>query len=315
MAVTQLGYIGIGVSDTNAWQDYATNVLGMELAAREEDGTLRLRMDNHAYRMIVHPSGEDDLVFAGWEVKDEAALNEVAEAVRSAGIAVEPGTPEDLRSRKVIGMIKFHDPAGLATEVFYGPSLQKTRPFTSPRGVRFETGENGNMGFGHMVVGVPDLDLALKFYRDVMGLRVSDFIDMSFGPAEMRMAFFHANERHHSIAFAGLLRGEMPQFGPPKRLNHFMIEVDELDDVGRTFYVVKDRGIPAGELGRHTNDHMFSFYSPTPSGFMVEYGWGGRKVDDDVWEVQYYDSASIWGHTFPMAPAPGEQERQPAGAS
>ena len=32
-------------------------------------------------------------------------------------------------------------------------------------------------------------------------------------------------------------------------------------------------------LGRHTNDHVTSFYSRSPSGFMVEYGWGGRCVD------------------------------------
>jgi 2,3-dihydroxybiphenyl 1,2-dioxygenase len=303
MGVTQLGYIGIGVSDVDAWQEYAGTVLGMELAGREEDGTLRLRMDDYAYRIVLHPSGEDDLIFAGWEVKDEAALAEVAERVRAEGIAVEPGTPEDLRSRKVVDLVKFTDPAGLATEVFYGPFLQNRKPFISPRGVRFETGHNGNMGFGHMVVGVPNLDLALRFYRDVLGLRVSDFIDFNTPAAQVRLAFFHANERHHSIAFAGVRGGgEMPSFGPRKRLNHFMVEVTELDDVGRAFYVVKDRGIVPGELGRHTNDHMFSFYSPTPSGFMVEYGWGGRKVDDDIWEVQYYDQASIWGHTQPMAP-------------
>ena len=46
------------------------------------------------------------------------------------------------------------DPAGLPMEVFYGPHLEKVKPFISPRGVEFETGENGSMGFGHMVVAV-----------------------------------------------------------------------------------------------------------------------------------------------------------------
>lgn len=307
MGVTQLGYIGIGVSDIGAWEDYATGVLGMQVNGREEDGTLRMRMDQYSYRIVLHPSGEDDLLFAGWEVRDEHALSELAERLRSEGVAVEQASPEDLEARHVIGMIKFHDPAGLATEVFYGPHLEKVKPFVSPRGVKFETGQNGNMGFGHMVVAVPDLQQCLSFYRDTLGLKISDYIDMKFGPNEFRIAFFHANPRHHSIAFGGPRKAApdaAPLPGPRKRLNHFMLQVTELDSVGLTFNLVEDKGIRTGKLGRHTNDHMFSFYMQTPSGFNVEYGWGGREVDDETWEVQYYKEASIWGHGQPQAAAP-----------
>jgi hypothetical protein len=41
---------------------------------------------------------------------------------------------------------------------------------------------------------------------------------------------------------------------------------------------------------------MTSFYMRTPSGFDVEYGWGGREVDDAVWQVETLHSTSIWGH-------------------
>ena len=97
----------------------------------------------------------------------------------------------------------------------------------------------------------------------------------------------------------------LPLPGPRKRLNHFMLQVTELDSVGITFNLVEEKGIRTGKLGRHTNDHMFSFYMETPSGFNVEYGWGGREVDDDHWEVQHYKEASIWGHS---QPAPQQQE-------
>jgi hypothetical protein len=53
-AVTQFGYIVIGVSDIKAWEEYATDVLGLEINGREEDGSLRLRMDQYAYRIVVH---------------------------------------------------------------------------------------------------------------------------------------------------------------------------------------------------------------------------------------------------------------------
>ena len=32
-------------------------------------------------------------------------------------------------------------------------------------------------------------------------------------------------------------------------------------------------------LGRHTNDQMISFYLTTPSGFHIEYGYGGLQGD------------------------------------
>jgi 2,3-dihydroxybiphenyl 1,2-dioxygenase len=173
------------------------------------------------------------------------------------------------------------------------------------------------MGFGHMVVAVPDLQQCLTFYRDILGLRISDYIDMQFGPNKFRLAFFHANPRHHSIAFGGPLNpGAMaPSLpGPRKRLNHFMLQVKELDYVGITFNLVEEKGIRTGKLGRHTNDHMFSFYMQTPSGFNVEYGWGGREVDDEKWEVQYYKEASNWGHGQPQDP-PREREAVAAGTS
>ncbi len=311
MGVTQFGYIGVGVSDIGAWEEYATDVLGMQVNGRDEDGSLRLRMDQYSYRILLHPSGEDDLIFAGWEVKDEAGLLDMAERLRAEGVTVEDASLADLEERDVIGMIKFQDPAGLPVEIFYGPHLEKVKPFVSPRGVKFETGLNGSMGFGHMVVAVPDLQQCLTFYRDIMGLRISDYIDMKFGPAEFRICFFHANPRHHSIAFGGPKNAAPdapPLPGPPKRINHFMLQVTELDSVGLTFNEVEERGIRTGKLGRHTNDHMFSFYMQNPSGFNVEYGWGGREVDDEQWEVQYYKEASIWGHGQP------EPEKEPAAA-
>jgi hypothetical protein len=57
-------------------------------------------------------------------------------------------------------------------------------------------------------------------------------------------------------------------------------------------------------LGRHTNDLMYSFYLVTPSGFNLEFGYGGRSVDDATWQIAHYDAASIWGHRRAAVAAP-----------
>ena len=60
-------------------------------------------------------------------------------------------------------------------------------------------------------------------------------------------------------------------------------------------------------LGRHSNDDMLSFYPMTPSGFDVEYGWGGLEVDDETWHVLTHAKNSAWGHHFQRPPRPAKK--------
>jgi len=286
--VQALGYVGIGAGDVGAWEAFATSFLGLELRERDASGALHLRMDDQVARVIVEPDGGDDLTFTGWEVAGDAALAELAERLRAAGIPYATATPEECRARHVGGMIRCADPAGLATELYWGGLVDLAQPFRSPRAISgFET---IGKGLGHVVVIVDDFAAAMHFYRDVLGLRVSDFITFDRRGTMVTMAFMHCNGRHHSLAFM-----QLPQSA--KRLSHLMFEVRELDDVGRTHSLCDERGIIVTKaLGRHTNDRMFSFYCQTPSGFELEYGWGGRIVDDATWSVETHFTPSMWGH-------------------
>jgi hypothetical protein len=44
MSVTQLGYLGIGVSDIAVWEQFATQTLGLQLNERADDGALFLKL-------------------------------------------------------------------------------------------------------------------------------------------------------------------------------------------------------------------------------------------------------------------------------
>lgn len=288
-SVAQLGYLGLGVRDVNEWERFAANVLGLQPNGREPDGSLFLRMDEYHHRFTVHPNGHDDLAYIGWEVATEQAMVAMAEQLRQAGMDVRPGTAAEADARRVAGLIKFADPSGLPSEIFYGPLVTFDKPFQSPRPISgFKT---EGQGLGHFVVAVDDFDRSLAFYRDVLGMRISDFVKFSPAPnVHLNVAFFHCNPRHHSLAFWA-----MPQ--SPKRLHHFMLQLNTLDDVGSTYYLCQDQQVPITmNLGKHTNDHMVSFYLRTPSGFAVEYGWGAREVDDATWRVQVHTAGSIWGH-------------------
>ena len=67
-------------------------------------------------------------------------------------------------------------------------------------------------------------------------------------------------------------------------------------------------------LGRHSGDYITSFYTWNPSGFMVEYGWGGQVVDDSTWKpFERKHGPSLWGHDRTwMSPEKREEARAAA---
>ncbi len=288
MSIRALGYIGLGVSDLERWERFATHILGLVVEPHAPGDTLFCRVDERHHRIAVHPDGRDDLLYAGWEVADATELAGVAERLRVAGIPHSVAEPQLLRDRRVSGLVQCSDPDGIATEIFWGPLVEERAPFVSPRALSgFVTGDGG---LGHIVLTVADADASMHFYRDVLGLRISDFIEFERLPGTLvNMAFLHCNSRHHSLAFM--------QLQAPKRLSHLMLEAREIDDVGRTYSLCEAEHIPITmTLGRHTNDEMLSFYMATPSGFNLEFGWGGKTVDDAVWQVERYHAVSVWGH-------------------
>jgi 2,3-dihydroxybiphenyl 1,2-dioxygenase len=298
-SVTQLGYLGLNVSDLGEWERFATELLGVQVVDRTSDGFF-MRMDEYHHRFVVQQGADDDVAFVGWEVPDEHALEEITAQLKQDGIETAKASTEDARQRGALGLVRLNDPSGIPTEIYFGPLMSFNEPFKSPRPLTgFET---GTMGLGHIVIRVDDSTQSLHFYRDVLGMRVSDFIDLGMGSRQARpisLTFMHCNPRHHSVAF-----GQIPV---PKRLLHFMLQAKTIDDVCSTMYLAQDRGVAiTGTLGRHTNDHMVSFYIRSPSGFEIEYGFGARTVDDSIWKVQHHISGSMWGHRRPDRPAPSQ---------
>jgi biphenyl-2,3-diol 1,2-dioxygenase len=284
--IARLGYLAFEVSDPSAWKTFAIDRLGLALAAENADGSIELRMDEQARRIFVRPGASDDLACVGFEVADEASLRALAARLAADGVPVAESSAEIATQRGVDRLYQLQDPNGIPIELFSGP--QSGGPFASslvPSG--FCTGDEG---LGHIVVVIRDAETTRHFYCDLLGMRVSDYIESEIAPGrKIRITFLHANARHHTLAFVE---------GPPrKRIHHFMIEMNAIADVGLAYDRCVDAGVPfANTLGQHPNDQMVSFYARTPSGFAVEVGWGGRKVDDATWQVRTYDRMSTWGH-------------------
>lgn len=292
MSVSALGYFGFEVSDLAAWRRYATEFLGL-METEGPNGSLRYRYDERAWRIGVAEGAADDLAYAGFEVAGAAGLDALLARLESLGIPAARDAAL-AHARGVTELAVCNDPTGLQIELYYGAREATEQPLVSPAGVSgFVTGDQGA---GHIVLYAGDIAAARRFYQDGLGFHMSDYIDMSLGPDfTLELNFLHCNPRHHTLALV-----PVPS---PKHLNHFMIEVARMDDVGRAYDRALRQGVNiANTLGLHPNDRMFSFYAYTPSGFEVEYGWGARAIGDD-WKVVRHNVTSTWGHHRQPNPA------------
>src|SRR5688500_18462147 len=104
MGVSQLGYVGVGVSDVAAWEQFATEVLGMEVSGRAPDGTVYLRLDEYHHRVALHPTGDDDMIYAGWGVPNETEFEAMKQRMADGGIEFSQGSQADIANRMVRDM-------------------------------------------------------------------------------------------------------------------------------------------------------------------------------------------------------------------
>lgn len=287
MSIGSLGYLGLKVKEPHAFTEFATGILGL-MAGEVVGEARRFRLDELDWRISVEQGDADDVSYLGFEVAGPTELDTVREGLVKAGVAVDGSNPGAIAERGVLELIACRDPDGLPVEIFYGPTVRTEVPFVSPVGVsQFVT---GTQGLGHVVLSTRDIAASRHFYRDLLGFRPSDTIRMRMGPqASFDMEFFHCNPRHHTLALIPL-----PM---PKRLHHFMLQVPTLDVVGFALERAEAANVPiSATLGRHTNDRMVSFYTRSPAGFEVEFGFGALEVDDATWRVTRHEKPSSWGH-------------------
>lgn len=277
--VNALSYIGFRSPTAAGWPDFARSVLGSQVISNGVDDTVALRIDDHVERIYMRPAADDAIDFFGWNVDDAAAFDAQVQQIRNHGFDVEVDSSLAAK-RHVAQLARFVGPFGHHHEITTGLATADT-PFSPGRPMDgFVTGAGG---LGHLVLLVPDLEKGLRFYTETLGFAISDRID-----AHVSLTFLHCNERHHTIALV-----EVPDV---VGMHHLMLEVQNLDDVGAALDAAVDAGcaIVSG-IGKHPNDLMTSFYVQTPSAFEIEYGFGGRHIDDD-WEIGHYTETSLWGH-------------------
>ncbi len=296
ITLTDIAYVRSGVADLDTATRFATEIVGLELAAPTEAGVAHLRADHrhHCLALIEGPSG---VLSSGFTVADSDALAAAETELERSGIAVRRGSAADARSRRVREFIAFDDPFGNRVELV---SQQETiaRPVAFSRAV-------GITEFGHLCLDAPDVHEAYRFWSTRFNARVSDWI----GEAACLMRI---DPVHHKLA---VFRGDGPG------LCHMNFQVASIDDVFRNWHFLQDHGVEI-EMGpgRHPQSTAIFLYFLGPEGFTYGYSFGVRRIEDEAaWVPRTFDPAEpgsidMWlGPTARTITQPQVPSAQPAG--
>ncbi|MEW6999366.1 VOC family protein [Colwelliaceae bacterium BS250] len=137
---------------------------------------------------------------------------------------------------------------------------------------------------GHLVLKVNDVQASVKFYQDVVGLQISDWIDD-------RMVFMRSSSDHHDLALLQVPDNQIgKQDASQSCLEHFSYQVDSIDEIRKITEMLIARGIEIDRgVGRHgPGDNTFIVFKD-PDGNNVEFYSDMLQITSD----EPY-KASVW---------------------
>ncbi len=124
---------------------------------------------------------------------------------------------------------------------------------------------------GHVVLNVSDLEAAVRFYTEVLGLQISDRYPDTMVPGGM--VFMRCNTDHHGVALVGgAARLERTS------LNHFAFEVGSLEEVFRARACLRERNVPIVFEGRRRAGCQIAIEFRDPDGNNLEIYWGLDQI-------------------------------------
>ncbi len=255
IALTNLRYVRLGTRDVGAAVTFATRVLGLQHAG-EDNGSIYLRSDDRDHT-LVYSSGDPGDHTVGFELADAAALEAAAAALEGAGFAVRRGGGDECEQRRVGAFVTFREPSGTAIDLVVRPWSNGWRYFPSR--------DAGITGFSHVGMFSKSPARDEKFWTETCNARVSDWI----GPAPL----LRIDPVHHRIALFPSERHGV------QHINH---QVESVDDVMRSYYFLRDRGVNIRfGPGRHATSGAVFLYFEGPDGMTFEYSTGVRMIENE----------------------------------
>jgi 2,3-dihydroxy-p-cumate/2,3-dihydroxybenzoate 3,4-dioxygenase len=249
-------YVRIGTHNIDAAVEFATRIVGLEVASRDSHAAY-MRSDDRDHTLVYLDAPVDDHTI-GFELETLDELDIAAAELEKAGFAVHAGTASECEQRRVKAFVSFREPSGATIDLLAQP-WHSGRSYTATRSA-------GITGFSHVGMYTNNPARDQQFWTSVCSAKVSDWI----GEAPL----LRIDEVHHKIAL----------FPAPLRhgVQHINHQVAGLDDIMRSYYLLREQGVHIRfGPGRHPTSGAMFLYFEGPDGMTYEYSTGVRHISPD----------------------------------
>ena len=268
----RIGHMTLETPDISRQMDYFTQVLGLVPVAREKDRAFLASKVGHL-AVQLDRADAPNCPKLSFEVAPDTDLAAIARDLKAHGIASE------MRSDEIPGLAQtlvFDDPKGTRIELF-----AQWRPVAE---TQMRTPGISPIKLGHVAFEVEDLERTVAFYQNILGFRISDWIDDWF-------AFLRCNPDHHTVNFVR---------GTKNRLHHSAYELKDWGEVHSTCDFLGAQGIPIiwGPL-RHGPGHNIALYFRDSDDHIIETFTELDQMKDEA--LGYYEPRP-WHRDNPQRP-------------
>lgn len=279
--VEDIVYVRVAAPNLDLMESFLTD-FGLQRAQRTDTA---LHMRGHGPEPVSHVTelGESRQIGFAFKVADRADLD---------AIAAQFGQPVEARTEPGGGfVVRIKDPDGNLVELVHGLDAHEPTHARQPYvfnpiegrkryndTIREPTRPSNVMRLGHVALYTAQFPEMFAFYRDVLGMRVSDSY---YGgvPENVIAAFMHCGlgqtfVDHHSIALIGIGR---------TGFDHMAFEVLDFDDlmVGNRHLLQQARWTHSWGVGRHFEGSQIFDYWRDPFDNKIEHWTDGDLVNDD----------------------------------
>jgi catechol 2,3-dioxygenase len=281
VGILRLSHVEVRQPDLELGTAYYTEVLGLQRTAQTGDRVFLKCWDEHEHHsVILREAPTHGIEHFGFKCTEAGDLDELGGRAAAYGCTVDKYEPGELGPGHGAA-VRFDTPTGHRVELVYGMTrVGNSLPLTNPPVRPLDLVGIAPPRLDHVFITCEDVEEALRFYREVLGFRLTEQI---VGDDGVRIAVFL--ERSHTPHDIAMITG--PQGG----LHHIAFWLDDWNGVRDAADLLAYNGIPI-EVNptRHGATRGYTTYFFDPAGNRNEVFTGGYWVDPECEPVTWTEA-------------------------